>query len=67
MAKNFVNIFKEIKNTNLQIAANRDCTLLPVWLLKLNLSNVTFIPSNISSNYTYIIYQLNVSNDYTSR
>jgi hypothetical protein len=51
MAKNFVNIFKEIKNSNLQIAADRDCALLPVWLLRLNLSNVTIIAGNISKKY----------------
>jgi len=44
----FINIFKEIKNSNLQIAADRDCALLPVLLLKFNSSNVTIIAGNIS-------------------
>jgi len=48
MAKNFVNIFKEIKIPNLQIAADRYCALLPVWFLRLNSSNVTIIAGNIS-------------------
>ncbi|KAL4143354.1 hypothetical protein QTP88_005692 [Uroleucon formosanum] len=27
-------IFNEMKNSNLQIGADRDCALLPVWLLR---------------------------------
>jgi len=51
MAKNVVNIFKEIKNSNLQIAADRDCALLPVRLLRLNSSYVTIIAGNISKKF----------------
>ncbi|KAL4148012.1 hypothetical protein QTP88_002320 [Uroleucon formosanum] len=46
MAKNFINIFDEIKNSNVQIGADRDCALLPVIILCNSTSSYTTTNQN---------------------